>query len=141
MVAEAQDFSEETSMTGALKPRFLKADVLAQPLTSMGKFDIILSNPPYVMESEKALMRRNVLDHEPHLALFVPDDDPLKFYKAVAEVASQSLSDKGFGIVEINEALGPETEQVFRDAGFSKTMIVKDLSERDRFVCFSSLIG
>ena len=59
----------------------------------------------------------------------------------MAEVASQSLSDKGFGIVEINEALGPETEQVFRDAGFSKTMIVKDLSERDRFVCFSSLIG
>ena len=93
------------------------------------------------MDSEKALMRSNVLDHEPHLALFVPDDDPLKFYKAVAEVASRSLSENGFGLVEINEALGPETEQVFRDAGFSKTMIVKDLSERDRFVLFSSIIG
>ena len=148
--ASSQEFSEEIRHSGAHAPIFIKSDVLnvlkctSDLLHASGseeKFDVILSNPPYVKDSEKALMRPNVLDHEPHLALFVPDDDPLKFYKAVADVASRSLSENGFGLVEINEALGPETEQVFRDAGFSKTMIVKDLSERDRFVCFSSLIG
>ena len=106
-----------------------------------GKFDVILSNPPYVKDSEKALMRENVLDHEPHLALFVPDDDVLKFYVAVAEIAARTLSPQGFGIVEINESLGPETEQVFRRVGFSKTEILKDLSDRDRFVYFSGLLG
>ena len=148
--ASSQEFSEEIRHSGAHAPIFIKSDLLnvlkctSDLLHASGseeKFDVILSNPPYVKDSEKALMRPNVLDHEPHLALFVPDDDPLKFYKAVAEVASRSLSENGFGLVEINEALGPETEQVFRDAGFSKTMIVKDLSERDRFVYFSSLIG
>lgn len=106
-----------------------------------GKFDVILSNPPYVKDSEKALMRENVLDHEPHLALFVPDDDALKFYVAVAEIAARTLSPQGFGIVEINESLGPETEQVFRRVGFSKTEILKDLSDRDRFVYFPGLLG
>jgi release factor glutamine methyltransferase len=148
--ASSQEFSEEMHHNGAHAPAFIKSDVLdvlkcTSDLFHAGgseeKFDVILSNPPYVKDSEKALMRPNVLDHEPHLALFVPDDDPLKFYKAVAEVASRSLSENGFGLVEINEALGPETEQVFRDAGFSETRIVKDLSDRDRFVYFSSLIG
>ena len=148
--ASSQEFSEEIRHSGAHAPIFIKSDVfnvlkctsdLLHASGSEEKFDVILSNPPYVKDSEKTLMRPNVLDHEPHLALFVPDDDRLKFYKAVAEVASRSLSENGFGLVEINEALGPETEQVFRDAGFSKTMIVKDLSERDRFVLFSSLIG
>lgn len=139
MVAEAQDFSEETSMTGALKPRFLKADVLAQPLTSMGKFDIILSNPPYVMESEKALMRRNVLDHEPHLALFVSDEDPLLFYRAVAKWALLMLKPGGYGMVEINEALASGTEKIFRDTGFRDISTIRDLYDRDRFVTFRYL--
>ena len=88
-------------------------------------------------EFKKFIMRGNVLDHEPHLALFVPDDDALKFYEAIAQIAARTLSSQGFGIVEINEALGAETEQVFIKAGFAKTAVLKDLSDRNRFVFFS----
>jgi release factor glutamine methyltransferase len=135
-VADGQDFSEELSSTGARRPQFFKADVLAQPLTSLGQFDIIVSNPPYVMESEKALMRANVLDHEPHLALFVSDDDPLLFYRAVAKWALLMLRPGGYGIVEINEALAFDTEEVFLDLGFRNVRTIKDLHDRDRFVEF-----
>ena len=139
-VAVNQDFTDELSRTGAKAPVFCKADVLAGPeafCRADRKYDLILSNPPYVMDKEKALMRTNVLEHEPHLALFVSDDDPLVFYRAVAAWASALLAPDGTGIVEINEALGPETAKVFLDAGFSSAEIVKDLSERDRFVVFS----
>lgn len=134
-IASAQDFSEEMSNSGALFPTFIKADVLSDELPDM-KYDMIVSNPPYVMDSEKVLMRPNVLDHEPHLALFVPDNDPLIFYRAVARHASRLLSEDGFGIVEINESLGEQTAEVFRSVGFS-AMVLKDLSEKDRFVKFS----
>lgn len=138
-VASSQDFAEETARTGALPPVFVKADVLAGPSASgiAGPYDILVSNPPYVMDKEKALMRSNVLDHEPHLALFVSDEDPLVFYRAVADWARTLLKPDGFGIVEINEALGEETSEVFRKAGFFRTEIIKDLSDRDRFVRFS----
>lgn len=135
-VASSQDFSEEIARTGAAIPRFIKADVLAGPSLS-GQYDVLVSNPPYVMDKEKAQMRTNVLDHEPHLALFVSDDDPLIFYRAVARWASRLLSSSGFGIVEINEALGAETAQVFIDAGFPTTQVLQDFSGRDRFVHFS----
>ena len=135
-VADGQDFSEELSSTGARKPQFFKADVLAQPLTSLGQFDIIVSNLPYVMEPEKALMRANVLDHEPHLALFVSDDDPLLFYRAVAKWALLMLRPGGYGIVEINEFLAFDTEEVFWDLGFRNVNTIKDLHDRDRFVEF-----
>ena len=139
-VASAQDFSEELSRTGAQAPAFVKADVLADmpadgPFAE--QFDVILSNPPYVMDKEKALMRTNVLDHEPHLALFVSDDDPLIFYRAVARWASRLLTSAGFGVVEINEALGVDTAQVFIDAGFRTARVLQDFSGRDRFVQFS----
>lgn len=137
-VALSQDFAEEMALTGASAPEFIKTDVLAGPSSFSGnKCDIILSNPPYVMNKEKALMRSNVLDHEPHLALFVSDDDPLIFYRAVAEWASELLSPEGFGVVEINEALGEETAEVFRSKGFAESVVVKDLYEKDRFVRFS----
>ena len=88
------------------------------------------------MDSEKALMRTNVLEHEPHLALFVPDEDPLVFYRSVADWASRLLKKGGYGIVEINEALGEQTAEVFRKAGLRDVGVVKDLSDRDRFVEF-----
>ena len=140
-VASRQDFAEETARTGALSPTFIKTDVLKGPapfVETYGaeKFDVIVSNPPYVMDKEKALMRTNVLDHEPHLALFVPDNDPLIFYRAVARWASELLSDGGAGIVEINEALGVETAQVFIDEGFIRVEVLKDLHDKDRFVKF-----
>ena len=145
-VASSQDFAQEMARTGAHAPSFIKADVLAgpdsccHPERSEGSFDqqydVLVSNPPYVMDKEKALMRTNVLDHEPHLALFVSDDDPLVFYRAIARWAEQLLKPGGYCIVEINEALGPETAQIYVDAGFSEVKVIKDLSERDRFVCF-----
>lgn len=145
-VASSQDFIEEMDRTHAFKPCFIKADVLKGPAvcanffsdyaTLSPKFDIIVSNPPYVMDSEKPLMRTNVLDHEPHLALFVPDDDALKFYVAAAQWAVELLAEDGIGIVEINEALGVETSEVFRKAGFSKVDIIQDLHGKDRFVRF-----
>ena len=142
-VASTQDFSEEMSLTGAAAPTFVKADVLQScdqsgyDFRQDGKYDIIVSNPPYVMDSEKAQMRTNVLDHEPHLALFVPDRDPLVFYRAVAQWARELLAEDGVGMVEINEALGQETAEVFSKEGFAMTRVVKDLHEKDRFVMFS----
>ena len=124
-------------------PKFIKADVLCPPIGTVEgegpfnhQYDIIVSNPPYVMESEKALMRANVLDHEPHLALFVSDDDPLLFYRAVAKWALLMLRPGGYGIVEINEALAFDTEEVFLDLGFRNVRTIKDLHDRDRFVEF-----
>lgn len=138
-VASTQDFAEESNLTGAKTPQFIKADVLAGVPSDEAfarGFDMILSNPPYVMDSEKALMRTNVLDYEPHLALFVSDDDPLVFYRAVARWSSALLSSHGIGLVEINEALGLETAQVYLDAGFSSAEVLQDFSGRDRFVLF-----
>ena len=140
-VASSQDFSEEVARTGAVSPKFIKADVLADVpdyLRDGEGFDILVSNPPYVMDKEKALMRTNVLDHEPHLALFVSDDDPLVFYRAVSRWAQALLKPGGLGIVEINEALGPETAAVFKADGFVDVKVIKDLSDRDRFVSFRS---
>lgn len=137
-VASSQDFSEEIARTGAVSPVFMKADVLAGPSVSglSGRYDILVSNPPYVMDKEKTLMRPNVLDHEPHLALFVSDDDPLVFYRAIAGWALAVLKQDGYGIVEINEALGLQTADLFCDAGLRDVRIIKDLSDRDRFVSF-----
>lgn len=115
-------------------PKFIKADVLAGPVEGLGAFDMILSNPPYVMDSEKALMRKNVLDHEPWLALFVSDDDPLIFYRAVAEWAKLLLKPEGLCLVEINESLGRQTAKVFDDAGFGDVEVLQDLNSRDRFI-------
>ena len=124
---------------GDNRPRFVLSDVLdPNCLKDGGRFDIFLSNPPYVRESEKALMSRNVLDWEPGLALFVPDGDPLRFYRAEAALAARLLSPGGFGLVEINEAYGREVAGLFRDAGFRDPEVLKDLSGRDRFVLFSA---
>jgi release factor glutamine methyltransferase len=137
-VAGSQDFTREMTQTGASAVQFFKADVLGEIPSELAasSFDLIVSNPPYVMDSEKALMRANVLEHEPHLALFVSDEDPLLFYRAVARWASVLLRPGGYGIVEINEALGPQTAEVFRAAGFADVNIILDLNDRDRFVSF-----
>ena len=105
----------------------------------LGKFDVIVSNPPYVMDKEKSQMRSNVLDYEPSIALFVPDDDPLIFYRAIAHHASRLLTDRGWGIVEINSLLANQTADCFRTAGFPTVSVLSDLSGRPRFVHFSRI--
>lgn len=116
-------------------PVFFKADILCPPCIP-GKFDLIVSNPPYIKDSERSLMRPNVTGFEPGLALFVPDNDPLLFYRAIARWADLLLADGGWGIVEINEALGPETAGLFRAHGFSDVAAVKDFFGKNRFVQF-----
>ena len=82
-----------------------------------GSYGLIVSNPPYVMEKERAQMQPNVLDYDPALALFVPDDDPLRFYRAIATIAKEHLAENGQVVVEINEALGDETCMLLKQYG------------------------
>ncbi len=97
-------------------------------------FDVIVSNPPYVCESEKVLMHRNVLDFEPGLALFVPDDDPLRFYKRIAELSGRLLNPGGMLLFEINERFGVQTKEILQNLGFVDCQIVQDLFGKDRIV-------
>lgn len=120
---------QRVKLPGA-RPVFFRADVLEAPPAGLPKFDLIVSNPPYVMESEKALMRRNVLDYEPAEALFVPDDDPLRFYAAIRRWAGVLLAPKGEIWLEINESLGSATAALFGPAA----ELLQDISGRDRFL-------
>lgn len=118
-------------------PDFRKGNILsADWWKELGTFDLLLSNPPYIKNNEKPLMRSNVLDFEPELALFVPDEDPLVFYKAIASAAPALMNDGAVGMVEINEALGEETAAVFRAAGFAKVNVINDFCDKPRFVSF-----
>jgi release factor glutamine methyltransferase len=112
---------------------FLQADILS-PQLSLENLDIIVSNPPYIPFEEKGQIRANVTDFEPHIALFVDDHDPLMFYSAIADFGKKSLSPTGFIAVEINERFGRDTKNVFDNAGYSDTQIIKDLSGKNRFV-------
>ena len=103
-------------------------------VAALPKADIIVSNPPYVRQSEANDMHPTVLDHEPHLALFVPDDDPLRFYSAIARIAEQTLLPNGNVFVEINSALADATIKVFRNHGFSHVELRQDQFGRDRML-------
>ncbi len=111
------------------KPIFFSADVLAAPPAGLPKFDVIVSNPPYICNSERAAMRPNVLDFEPAEALFVPDDDPLRFYRAIARWADALLRPDGHLYLEINERFGPDVAALFPGS-----RVVADITGRDRFV-------
>ncbi len=98
------------------------------------KADIIVSNPPYVLEKEKDLMHENVLENEPHLALFVPDTEPLLFYQSIAEFAMVNLNSNGSIFFEINETFGLETVNMLEQLGFVNVELRKDLFGKDRMV-------
>ncbi|MBQ3881226.1 MAG: peptide chain release factor N(5)-glutamine methyltransferase [Bacteroidales bacterium] len=137
-LARSQPFGQALKeVAGAKAPEFVKADVLdTEQDFPYGEFDLILSNPPYVMEKEKTLMRRNVLEFEPASALFVPDDDPLIFYRAIARWSGRFFSNDGTGFTEINEDLGTETKALFTEAGFNSVEIIKDFYDKNRFVTY-----
>ena len=99
------------------------------------QLDIIVSNPPYVTNTEKAAMRKNVLDYEPQEALFVPDEDPLIFYKALEHFASKYLKSGGAIFMEINERFGFETAAIFKEAGYTDVEIRQDIFGKERMVC------
>ena len=136
-VAAGQDFATELKSKETFSPEFMKADVLdSEQEIELGPFDMVLSNPPYIMESEKEDMRRNVLEYEPESALFVPDDDPLLFYRAIARWSQRFMSPDGVGLTEVNETLARQTETVFKAAGYAHTEIVRDLSDKNRYIIY-----
>lgn len=136
-VAAGQDFAAELKSKETFRPEFIKADVLdSEQEIELGPFDMVLSNPPYIMESEKEDMRRNVLEYEPESALFVPDDDPLLFYRAIARWSQRFMSPDGVGLSEVNESLARQTETVFKAAGYAHTEIVRDLSDKNRYIVY-----
>ena len=136
-VARSQDFAAQFREAGAVPPQFVHMDVLdLDQAFDYGPFDLILSNPPYIMESEKSLLRPNVLEYEPASALFVPDEDPLVFYRAIAQWSKRLLAPDGKCLTEINEVLGAETELLFRKAGFSSTDVIKDFYDKNRFIFY-----
>ena len=115
--------------------QWLQHDIFTDPWPlPLQSLDVLVSNPPYVLESEKTLMRRNVLDFEPHLALFVPDNNALLYYIRIAEVAQQVLKPAGRLYFEINEQYGPALVETLTNQGFRKPQIMKDLFGKDRLV-------
>ena len=135
----------ETQFESPFAPAFLKADLLSdsipETLLTQAPFDLIVSNPPYILDSEKSAMRANVLDYEPALALFVPDADPLLFYRAIGRWSRRLLAENGALIVEINENLGEETASLLSEELGRRAVVVKDFAGKDRFVVLNAEIN
>jgi release factor glutamine methyltransferase len=130
---EALAVAQQNAVLNQVEVDFKKVDALS-PTQANGQFDVIVSNPPYVKASEAATMRANVLAFEPHLALFVPDNNALVFYEAIVKIAQKNLQPNGWLCFEINEALGQETAQLLIRQGFTAIEIKKDYFGVDRMV-------
>ena len=130
---EALAVAKENSKANNSNITFEQVDILASPPASE-QFDIIVSNPPYIKEVEKELMEANVLDWEPHTALFVPDNDPLLFYRAIAEKATKMLRSGGKLYFEINRAYGAETIEMLSALGYTNIELRKDFADNDRMI-------
>lgn len=130
----ALDLARENADKYRLRPTFLYGDVLQWQTLGLDTYDFIVSNPPYVMEKEKTAMHHNVLNYEPHNALFVPNDNPLIFYKAIADLGHKHLKNKGRLYFEINESLHDEMYAMLADKGYKDIEIRKDLNGKFRMV-------
>ena len=131
---EALAIARGNAQSNKLDVTFVQCDILCQaPSLPHTSFDLIVSNPPYVRDIERTEMKPNVLNHEPAQALFVPDDDPLLFYRAIGEYAKSHLAPEGTMILEINEHLGAETCQLLQQIGFNTTLH-KDFRDKDRCI-------
>ena len=130
---EALAVAAENSKANGQAVTFEQVDILAYEPTGE-QFDIIVSNPPYIKENEKEAMYANVLDWEPHTALFVPDNDPLLFYRAIAEKGLTLLKPGGRLYFEINRAHGKETMEMLAALGYTNIELRKDFAENDRMI-------
>ena len=143
-VVTAIDISEAALQTASENARqnnttirFIQADILDTAKTIAlfpEKFDLIVSNPPYIMEHEKASINANVLSYEPHSALFVPNDDPLLFYRTIADFALQKLTPQGILFLEINPLCNTSIIDLLQKKGFSQTEVLHDLYGKIRFI-------
>lgn len=135
---EALKVAKQNAELNNVEITFIAADILNERTWNLGfknmKFDVIVSNPPYVRHLEKAEIQPNVLDNEPHLALFVEDKNPLVFYKAITDFAVDNLKQKGELFFEINQYLGEETKQLLIDANFEDIELRKDLNGNARML-------
>ena len=129
---EALKIAKENAFNNNVNVSFIHDDILNLKNNIETKFDIIVSNPPYVRELEKVEMHNNVLKWEPHKALFVSDNDPLIFYRSILEFAKTHLKDNGEVWFEINEYLSKEMSDLCHESGFSDVKIYKDFRDRDR---------
>lgn len=130
---EAIATAERNARRNGVEIHFQCADLFDPQLMFHDPFDLIVSNPPYVRQSEKSEMSPNVLDYEPHTALFVPDDDPLLFYRCAARRAKEWLAPGGRLYFEINAALAEEMVALLREEGYSHVCTWRDMQGRERF--------
>lgn len=137
---EAWDISEgalamarQNAQSLAASVEFKLQDIFSWP-ASQGFWDVIVSNPPYVTEEEKKEMANHVLDYEPHLALFVPNDDALRYYAALADFALERLTPRGYLCLEINQYFGTQTVELLFSKGFQEVKLLKDFKGNDRMI-------
>ena len=140
----AIDLSEQALRMAAENARmnhtevtFIQHDILSDTFPvalASQSFDLIVSNPPYVTESERTQMQANVLEYEPEMALFVSDEDPLKFYRAIARHGRHLLKQGGALYFEINEQFGTETARMLQQEGYVGTKVRRDIFEKERMV-------
>lgn len=130
---DAIEVAKENAIQNKVNITFLQEDILEIKNLKL-KLDIITSNPPYVRELEKEEINNNVLNNEPHLALFVTNEDPLIFYTKIADLALKHLTEKGVLYFEINQYLGKETKVMLQEKGFHNVVLKKDLFGNDRMI-------
>ena len=139
---KALEMARKNALDNQVEINFIHQDILHSSNLQIFKssnllFDIIVSNPPYVRNLEKLEIKRNVLEYEPHLALFVDDTDALLFYRKIAQLALKSLTPNGKLFFEINQYLGKETVEVLKHLGFKNIELRKDFMGNDRMICCS----
>lgn len=131
---EALKTAKENAQLNDVQVDFIQDDILTRHSPLTAHYSLIVSNPPYVTLDDKKRMHRNVTDFEPHTALFVPENDPLLFYKAIAEFAAENLKPGGLLFFEINESYGKQIVELLKDKQFKNIELRKDMSNRDRMI-------
>ena len=129
---EALEIAKSNAILNSVKINFVLSDVFNFSETK--KYDLIVSNPPYVLESEKKIMDKNVLDYEPHNALFVSDNDPLVYYKEIAKIATNNLNKNGLLFFEINEKYSKQIIELLSNLNFVDIELKKDINGRNRII-------
>ena len=131
---KALEMAQKNALSNEVEVNFMLKNILETESLDE-KYDIIVSNPPYVRNLEKQEIKKNVLDYEPHLALFVEDTDPLLFYRKIAQLALTGLAPNGKLFFEINQYLGKETVELLENLGFKNIQLRKDFVGNDRMIC------
>ncbi len=129
---EALEIAKSNAILNSVKINFVLSDIFN--FSDTKKYDLIVSNPPYVLESEKKLMDKNVLDYEPHNALFVSDNDPLVYYKEITKIATNNLNKNGLLFFEINEKYSKQIIELLSNLNFVDIELKKDINGKDRII-------